>query len=161
MLCNHFSHYMAVGTNINHSMAPWEAARRSGSQEFPNFYGTQRLITVFTRSLQWTLSWARRMQSVLLHPASLKSIFNTVLPLCLRLPAGLSFLLTKILRALTCPSSLTWWRVQNYEAHYAVFSNLLPFHSSLVQIFSSGFCSQVPTFNQLLQFWFEFLQKWL
>jgi hypothetical protein len=33
-----------------------EAASCAATQEFPNFYGTRRFITVFTRALQWSLS---------------------------------------------------------------------------------------------------------
>jgi hypothetical protein len=43
-------------------------------KNFPAFYGTRRFITVFTRALQWALSWARWMQSIPFHPISLKSI---------------------------------------------------------------------------------------
>jgi hypothetical protein len=27
-------------------------------KNFPTFYGTQRYLTVFTRALHWSLSWA-------------------------------------------------------------------------------------------------------
>jgi hypothetical protein len=33
----------------------------------------------------------------------------------------------------------------NEAPHYAIFSNLLPFHPSRVQILSSAFCSQTPS----------------
>jgi hypothetical protein len=39
------------------------------------FYGTRRFITVFTRALHWSLSWARWIQSIPPHPA-LRSIFH-------------------------------------------------------------------------------------
>jgi hypothetical protein len=41
---------------------------------FPTFYGTWRLINVFTRALHWSLSWASWIQSVPPHPISLRSI---------------------------------------------------------------------------------------
>jgi hypothetical protein len=44
------------------------------SQKFPAFYRAQSLITVFTRTRHWTLSWATRIQSSSLHPAPLRSI---------------------------------------------------------------------------------------
>jgi hypothetical protein len=31
-------------------------------KNFPAFYGTRRFITVFTRALHWSLSWARSIQ---------------------------------------------------------------------------------------------------
>jgi len=31
-------------------------------QKFPTFWGTQRFITMFTRTYHWSLSWARRIQ---------------------------------------------------------------------------------------------------
>jgi hypothetical protein len=51
----------------------WEAASRTANQEFPNIYGTRRFITVFTNALHWSLSWARWIQSISLHPTSLRS----------------------------------------------------------------------------------------
>jgi hypothetical protein len=45
-------------------------------KKFPAFYGTRRFITVFTRSLQWSLSWARSIQFI---PSYLSKIhFNIV-----------------------------------------------------------------------------------
>jgi hypothetical protein len=41
---------------------------------FPAFYKTRRFITVFTRALHWSLSWARSIQSIPSHPISLSSI---------------------------------------------------------------------------------------
>lgn len=35
--------------------------------QFPTLYGTRMLITVFTRTHQWSRSWARRIQSVSSH----------------------------------------------------------------------------------------------
>jgi hypothetical protein len=34
-------------------------------KNFSAFYGTRRFITVLTRSLHWSLSWARSIQSIL------------------------------------------------------------------------------------------------
>jgi hypothetical protein len=36
-------------------------------KNFPAFYGTRRFITVFTRALHWSLSWARSIQSIHIH----------------------------------------------------------------------------------------------
>jgi hypothetical protein len=40
-------------------------------KNFSTFYGTQRFITMFTRALHWSPSWARSIQSILPHPISL------------------------------------------------------------------------------------------
>jgi hypothetical protein len=39
---------------------------------FPKFYGTWKFITVFTRALHWSLSWARSIQSIKSHPIPLR-----------------------------------------------------------------------------------------
>jgi hypothetical protein len=36
-------------------------------KNFPPFYGTRRFITVFTRALHWSLSWAKSIQSIPSH----------------------------------------------------------------------------------------------
>jgi hypothetical protein len=46
---------------------------------------------VFTRACQWSLSWARCIQSTPSHPISSKSILILSFNLCLRLPRGLRF----------------------------------------------------------------------
>jgi hypothetical protein len=43
-------------------------------KNFPAFYGTRRLNTVFARALHWSLSWAISIQSTPSHPISLRSI---------------------------------------------------------------------------------------
>jgi hypothetical protein len=58
-------------------------------KNFPAFYGTRRFITVFTRALHWSLSWARSIQSVPSHPISLRSILILSTYLRLGLPNGL------------------------------------------------------------------------
>jgi hypothetical protein len=53
----------------------WGAASCAAKlKNFPEFYGTRRFITVFTRALHWSLSWARSIQSIPSHPISLRSI---------------------------------------------------------------------------------------
>jgi hypothetical protein len=53
----------------------WEAANCAATKNFPAFYGTWRFITMFTRALHWSLSWARSIQSIPSHPISLRSTF--------------------------------------------------------------------------------------
>jgi hypothetical protein len=50
------------------------AANSAATQELPAFYGTRRFITVFTRALHWSLSWARSIQFIPSHPISLRYI---------------------------------------------------------------------------------------
>jgi hypothetical protein len=47
-------------------------------KNFPSFYGTWRLNTVFTRALHWSLFWATSIQSMPSHPFSLKINFILV-----------------------------------------------------------------------------------
>jgi hypothetical protein len=67
----------------------WEAANCAASKNFPAFYGTQRFITVFTRALHWSLSWARSIQFIPSHPTSLRSILIWSTPVRPGLPSGL------------------------------------------------------------------------
>jgi hypothetical protein len=133
-------------------------------KNFPEFCGTQRFITMFTRALHWSLSWARLIQSIPSHPISLKIYINIVQHLCLGLPNGLfpSGLPINILYALffspirdTYPAQLIlldliilimFGEEYSYEAPlYAVFSNLPSVHLSSDQIFSSAPCCQTPS----------------
>jgi hypothetical protein len=47
-------------------------------QNFPAFYGTRRFITVFTRGLHWSLSWARSIQTTPPHVSKIH--FNIIHP---------------------------------------------------------------------------------
>jgi hypothetical protein len=94
----------------------WEAASWQLFKNFPQFYGTRRLITVFTRVRHRSLSSARLIQSIPLHPISLRSILILSTRLRLGLPSGLfpSGFNTKIVYAFrfgtmraTCPAHLT------------------------------------------------------
>jgi hypothetical protein len=58
-------------------------------KNFPTLYGTRRLITVLTRALHWSLSWASWFQSIPLHPICLRSILILFSHICLGLPSGL------------------------------------------------------------------------
>jgi hypothetical protein len=45
-----------------------------------NIYGIRKFITVFTRALHWSLSWARPIQSIPLPSYTCKFHFNIILP---------------------------------------------------------------------------------
>jgi hypothetical protein len=81
-------------------------------KNFPAFYGTRKYITVFTRALHWSLSWARSIQAIPPHPLSLRSILILSTHLRLGLPSGLFPIsihrLPFVLHALPSASSLTW-----------------------------------------------------
>jgi hypothetical protein len=62
---------------------------RSPSKNFPAFYWTRRFITVFTRALHCSLSWARSIQFIPSYPISLRSILILSTHLRLGLPSGL------------------------------------------------------------------------
>jgi hypothetical protein len=63
--------YMHNFTELSPS---WEAPLVQLLNNFPTLYGPWRFITVFTRAIHWSLSWARRIQSIPPHPTSLRSI---------------------------------------------------------------------------------------
>jgi hypothetical protein len=56
---------------------------------FSAFYGTRRFLTVFTRSLHWSLSWAWWIQSTPPHSISLTFILILSTHLRVFLPSGL------------------------------------------------------------------------
>jgi hypothetical protein len=112
-------------------------------KKFQAFYGTRRFITVITRTLHWSRSWARSIQSIPPHPISLRSSY-----LCLGLLSGLfisgfptnilyAFLLSQfvlhalpILSSLTYHSNYTWRGVQIMKPSLCSFLQL-PVTSSL------------------------------
>jgi hypothetical protein len=57
-------------------------------KKFSAFYGTRGFITVFTRALHWSLSWARSIQSTPSHPISIRPILILSTHLRLGLPSG-------------------------------------------------------------------------
>jgi hypothetical protein len=103
------------------------------------------------------------------HDVSLRSILILSTHLCLGLPNGLVpsgfFHQYPICTPLfprscymPCPSHPPWLdhlaKSTSYEVlHYAVFSNLISLHLSLVQIFSSTPCSQTPSVSVLPLTW--------
>jgi hypothetical protein len=55
-------------------------------KNFLAFYGTRKFITVFTRALHWSISWARSFQSIPSYLISLRSILILSTHLRLGLP---------------------------------------------------------------------------
>jgi hypothetical protein len=58
-------------------------------KNFPAFYGIWQFIIMFIRSLHWSLSWARSIQSIPPHPISLKYNLLQSSQLCLGLSSSL------------------------------------------------------------------------
>jgi hypothetical protein len=58
-------------------------------RNLPTIYGSRRFITVFTRALNWSLSWARSTHSIPSYSISLRSILILSTNLRLSLPSGL------------------------------------------------------------------------
>jgi hypothetical protein len=123
------------------------------------FYDTWRFITVFRRTIHWSLSEARSIQSVPPHSLSLEFILILSIRLLLCLPSSLLpyYFPTKILHAFLFASIRathsvyftvldliilitfsTCCKLQN-----AVFSSRLSARSTSVQMFSSAPCSQI------------------
>jgi hypothetical protein len=64
---------------LTHAAEPFLRSRRMcrHSRTSQHFGATRRFITVFTRALHWSLSWARSIQSIPSHPIlSLNIHFN-------------------------------------------------------------------------------------
>jgi hypothetical protein len=129
-------------------------------KNFTTFYGTWRFITVFTIALHWSLSWA-----ITHHPISLRSVSIFSCDSHLGLCSGLFpyAFPTKILYAFLFSlmrvirhahrldnSDYIWRKSTSYEAPcHAIFSNLIPFHPSWVQISSSARCSPTASVSAL------------
>jgi hypothetical protein len=84
-----FSHTYLPTYLLTELSPSWEATNCAAAQELPAFYGTRRFITVFTRGLHWSLSWAGSMQSIPSHTISLRYILILSTHLRLGLPSGL------------------------------------------------------------------------
>jgi hypothetical protein len=89
-LCVAFSlmqtkHVLCIHMDHDRTEMKWTGVglRSCQSLSYSPTYGNWRFITVFTRALQWSLSWARWIQSLPRHPFSLRSIF-TLLSLFLK-----------------------------------------------------------------------------
>jgi len=88
-----------------HGPAPEKLLVTRLAKKFWTFCGTQRFLTVFTQVFNWSLSWARFIQSISSYPISLRSFLMLSSHLCLGLPTCLfpSGFPTKIL----CTSHLS------------------------------------------------------
>jgi hypothetical protein len=96
-LCSHkartdkswlYSSIMVTGCHYTNCLehSHWDACSHLTSQEIPTFYGTQRLITMFTRSHNWTQSWAQSNPVHNLTSYFCKIHFNIILPSMLMSP---------------------------------------------------------------------------
>jgi hypothetical protein len=107
-------------TNSKELSPYWEAAGVQLLKNFPTLYGTRGFITVFSRALYCSLSWARSIQFILLHPISLSFVLILSTHLSLRLPSGL-FLSSTPPKAYmhscsshSCPFHSPWLDHSNY-----------------------------------------------
>jgi hypothetical protein len=85
---NLFFKLITLATKFIHLRPSWEAVSHAAINNFPAFYGTRRFITVFTRALHWSLSWASSIQSTLPHLIPVRSILILSTHLRLGLPSG-------------------------------------------------------------------------
>jgi hypothetical protein len=129
-------------------------------KNFPAFYGTRRFVSVLTRALHWSLSWARSIQSIPSHPISLRFILILFTHLLISLPSCLFpkgfptypiFIPVALhLCYMPCPShppwlhhyNCTWRRVQVMKLHIGILLTHL-FH------YSNGFL-KIETFVEVL-----------
>jgi hypothetical protein len=81
-------------TNFMEMSPSWEVTSDAATKNYLMFNGTRSFITVFTRALHWSLSWARSIQSISLHPINLRAILILSTHLRLGLASGLSFWLS-------------------------------------------------------------------
>jgi hypothetical protein len=104
-------------TQVSNTVPIWETclmnATQSGQKflleelmitqlvKFSNFYGTRRIITVFTGAHEWSLSWARWVQSASSHSISLRYVLHS--EVCSR-----SYFPTKFLYAFLTAHKCTW-----------------------------------------------------
>jgi hypothetical protein len=96
-------------------------------KNIPTFYGTRRFITVFTRAIHWSLSWARWIKSIPPHPTSLRSILLLSSHLRLGLPSGLF------------PSGFP--TIGGNYPHLSRFSSVLTMVYAIRDYWVFGFCS--------------------
>jgi hypothetical protein len=136
--------------------ACWEAASRSATQEFPTLYGTRRYITVFTV----TPPLVPILSQMNLTHTNQSNFSNMYFTIILRLHLGLSkgptpsgFLTETLYTLFVCVLHLCLLillelfiliilaKNTGYEANYAIFSSLLLFQLSWVQICPSAHSS--------------------
>jgi hypothetical protein len=78
-----------IGLNQLHGAESLRSGPQAVTQFLLAFYGTPRFISVFTRVLNWFLSWARWIQSTTSHPVSPRSILILSSHLHVRFSRGL------------------------------------------------------------------------
>jgi len=168
-----------ITTQLTYSMEQslyWEVNQFSASQEFPAFYGAQRVITAFTSACHLSLSWATSIQPIPSYPFSWTTILIFSSHQCLGLQSGLfplgfttKTLYTPLLAPIcaTCLAHLillhliTWTILgEQYRSlssslcsflHSPVTSSLLGSNILLSTLFSNTFslCSSLNVSNQI------------
>jgi hypothetical protein len=156
------TYYKTDSMGLSHS---WEANSLSATQDLPTFYEPQRFIYLVHKSLPLSpiLSQINPVHTTISFPFSLGPVLILSYP-HLGLPSSFSpsgfptktkyaFLFSLCVCYMIFPSHPPWlwsfWlylvKSKSYEAtHYVIFSNLLLFQPSQVQIFSSAPCFQTP-----------------
>jgi hypothetical protein len=81
-----------TGTNSMELSPSWEPQVSQLHKNFPPLYGARRFITIFTRVLHWSLTWAGSSQSMPSHPISLRSYSKLSIRLRRCLPSGIFLL---------------------------------------------------------------------
>lgn len=115
--------------------------------KFPMFYGSQRLISMFTRACHLSLSSGRSIHSTTIHPVSLWSILTLFSDLHLGLPSGLDvtspYIIQSKFLANNCHQYLTMVHISLIRCHSIACQDICSLSNCI-------WCSYMkPTFRTL------------